>query len=109
MESPPGFRTPGEIAASSRRVGRFRRVAPNEHEHSRQDDRDRGWAVVRDDTLRLEDADDRRAGDEDRAEHQHDPKPPSCKTQLSADASRTKRKRRQAQAKHNYHAKQKPP
>src|SRR5258708_24962760 len=106
MESPRGFRTRGETAGSSRRVGRFRWVAPDEHEHSRQDDRDHGWAVVRDYSLGRKGPDDRRAGDEDRAEHQDDSKPPSRETQLSAEASRTKRKHRQAKAEQDYQPKQ---
>src|SRR5258708_19855058 len=106
MESPRGFRTRGETAGSSRRVGRFRWVAPDEHEHSRQDDRDHGWAVVRDYSLGRKGPDDRRAGDEDRAEHQYDSKPPSRETQLSAEAPRTKRKHRQAKAEQDYQPKQ---
>jgi hypothetical protein len=74
------------------------RIAADHKKDGCQCHRERSRAVVRYGSLRIGDADDRRAQYKDAAEHKHDSKSARSETELRPDASRPQRKDGHAEA-----------
>jgi hypothetical protein len=68
------------------------RVLSQHYEHHSEDERKPSWSPICNRSIREDDADDRRAKEEDPAERKHDPKSPGDEAKLAPDATRTKRK-----------------